>query len=76
MNNKSIHLNTAALRFLGDSIKAMAKRSTVGDRELANYLRLLEARANGAGLTSAQLRLLLHQFVDRLVDEPGGGSVP
>ncbi len=72
MNNKSIHLNTAALRFLGDSIKAMAKRSTVGD----NYLRLLEARANGAGLTSAQLRLLLHQFVDRLVDEPGGGSVP
>lgn len=40
MNNKSIHLNTAALRFLGDSIKAMAKRSTVGDRELAAALHM------------------------------------
>ena len=40
MNNKSIHLNTAALRFLGDSIKAMAKRSTVGDRKLAAILHM------------------------------------
>lgn len=40
MNNKSIHLTPAALRFLGDSIKAMAKRSTVGDRELAAALHM------------------------------------
>lgn len=40
MNKKSIHLNTAALRTLGADIKALAKRSTVGDRELAAALHM------------------------------------
>ena len=40
LRENEAYLTPAALRFLGDSIKAMAKRSTVGDRKLAAALHM------------------------------------